>query len=171
MIPFTDHILKELDAQFSGLQTTASKLLGLIPTLLDEKIDISEAVEMYEDDMPTPHLVNTELDRWRYKFKNVPDIPSSLAQALKACDETMFPNIFVLLKIACTLPVTSCECERSFSTIRRLHTYIRASMGQERLSSLALMTIHYDDEIDVDEVVRLFAQHHPRKMQLDSVFI
>ena len=53
---------------------------------------------MYEDDLPTPHLVSTELDRWKHKFTNVivTDKPNSLAQALKICDETMFPNIFVL---------------------------------------------------------------------------
>ena len=101
LIPFTDHIVMELEAQFSGLQRTASKLLGLVPTLLGENIDISEVVDMYEDDLPTPHLVSTELDRWKHKFTNVivTDKPNSLAQALKICDETMFPNIFVLLKI------------------------------------------------------------------------
>ncbi|XP_014674057.1 PREDICTED: 52 kDa repressor of the inhibitor of the protein kinase-like [Priapulus caudatus] len=83
LIPFTDHIVTKLEAQFSGLQTTASKLLGLVPTLLVENIDISEVVDMYEDDLPTPHLVATELDRWKHKFTNVADKPISLAQALK----------------------------------------------------------------------------------------
>ena len=85
-------------------------MLDLIPTLLGKNTDISEVVDMYEDDFPTPHLVSTELDRWKHKFTNVADKPNFLTQALKICDET-FPNIFV----------TSCECERSFSTIRRLH--------------------------------------------------
>ena len=109
------------------------------------------------------NLVSTELDK--------EDKPNSLAQALKICDVTMFPNIFVFLKIGCTLPVTSCECERSFSTIRRLHTYLRASMGQERLSNLALMTVHYDDPIDLEEVVNIFAQKNTRRMKLDSVLL
>ena len=34
-------------------------------------------------------------------------------------------------------------------------------MGQERLSSLALMHIHYQVKIDLDEVVNLFATKHP----------
>ena len=34
------------------------------------------------------------------------------------------------------------ECERSFSTLRRLKTYLRATMGQERLVGLALLNIH-----------------------------
>ena len=56
--------------------------------------------------------------------------------ALKECDEDMYPNLYVLLKICCTIPATSCECERSASALRRLHTFNRASMTQERLSSL-----------------------------------
>ena len=33
--------------------------------------------------------------------------------ALKARDPDDFPNQYILLKIAATLPVKSCECERS----------------------------------------------------------
>ena len=39
-----------------------------------------------------------------------------------------------------TIPVTLCECERSASTLRRLNNYMRASMGKDRLSHLALFT-------------------------------
>ena len=55
------HVFTELESQFSAIQTTASKLFGLVPTLLGENIDISEVVDMY--DLPTPHLVSAELDR------------------------------------------------------------------------------------------------------------
>ena len=37
-----------------------------------------------------------------------------------------FPNIFTLLKILSSLLVTSCECERSFSAMRRLKSYSRS---------------------------------------------
>ena len=40
------------------------------------------------------------------------------------------------------LPVTSCEAEHSFSTLRRVKTYLRSTMAQERLSGLALLNIH-----------------------------
>ena len=49
------------------------------------------------------------------------------AASLKACDPDDFPNLYILLKIAATLPVASCECERSIS-----------KMGESRLSSLAI---------------------------------
>ena len=79
-------------------------------------------------------------------------------RTLKECDDDLFPNIYALLKICATIPAMSCEiCERSVSSLRRLHTYNRACMGQERLSSFALMHIHYQAKIVLDEVVNLFA--------------
>ena len=58
-----------------------------------------------------PELLNVEAERWGRKYKSMlPDErPSSYAAALKACDAHSFPNIHVLLRIACTLSVTSCE--------------------------------------------------------------
>ena len=65
--------------------------------------------------------------------------PSSPAQAIEKYDENIFPSINVHLKIAYTLPVTSCECERSASALRRLNNYMRATMGKDCLSYLALL--------------------------------
>ena len=42
-------------------------------------------------------------------------------------------------------------------------------MGQERLSSLVLMHIHYQVKIDLDEVVNLFATKHPRRLELGTI--
>ncbi|CAH1242510.1 Hypp6785 [Branchiostoma lanceolatum] len=75
-----------------------------------------------------------ELNRWKNHFMSDP--PESPAEAIKRCDATMFPNNSVLLEIACTLPVTSCECESSFRAFRRLNNYTRASMGRSQLSNL-----------------------------------
>ena len=53
---------------------------------------------------------------WLRMWREIPaeKRPTTLASAIKQCDKERFPNFFTLLKIACTLPVTSCECERSF---------------------------------------------------------
>ena len=171
-IPFIDHIIMELEARFTPLSTTSSTLLGLVPSVLvDEELDMSEAIEMYKDDLPTPELFQQELRRWKLKWegKSVQAQPSSCAQAIKECDSQLFPNIFQLLKLACTLPVTSCECERSASTLRRLNTFMRASMGEERLSSLAMIHTHYDMEIDLEKVVDIFANLHPRRLELKTL--
>ena len=96
-VPFMDHILQELDSQFSALAQTASKLLGLVPTVLCKKeIDMTEVVELYSNDIPSPELFVQELTRWKLKYlaKAESDQPSSCASALIECDKDLFPNIY-----------------------------------------------------------------------------
>ena len=59
----------------------------------------------------------------------------------------------------------------SYSTIRRLNTFLRTSMNEERLSAIALIHTHYDDVVDMDEAVNLFARLYARRLELDSVLL
>ena len=171
-IPFVDHIITELGSQFTQLSKTASQLLCLVPSVMYKvNVSFSELVELYKDDLPFPELFDQEFTRWKHKFKDVEDKPSSCANTIKECDKIFFPNIFTLLKIACTIPVTSCECERNASSLRRLHTFIHTSMTEERLTDLALMHIHYEHKIDLDRVVDMFAEIHPRRLQFSSLLL
>ena len=61
-----------------------------------------------------------------------------------------------LLKILWTIPVNSYQCERSFSCLKRLKTYLRNSMGEERLSGIALLNIERNFEINLDQIVTDF---------------
>ena len=99
------------------------------------------------------------------------DRPDTLASALISCDEQRFPNIFRLMKIGCTLPITSCTCERSFSTLRRLRNWLRSSMTCRRLSSLALMNIHYSLPVNYDTAVEIFLEMHPRRIELSNLLM
>ena len=115
------------------------------------EVDLDEALQKYGQDLPSPELFAAEFSRWKRRFRDQPvDKLPSPAEAIKVCDPDMFPNVSVLLQLACTIPVTSRECERSASALRRLHNYMRAKMGKERLSSLALLHIHYDRKINLD---------------------
>jgi len=77
--------------------------------------------------------------------------------------------VIFLVKICCTIPVTSCECARSTSALRLLHMHNRASMAQGRLSSLALMHIHYETDINLGEMVDFFAEKHLRRLELGTL--
>ena len=46
---------------------------------------------------------------------------------------------------------------------------MRVSMGEERLSALAIIHTHYDMVIDLEEGVDLFAQLHTRKLELKTL--
>ena len=41
-----------------------------------------------------------------------------------------------------TLPASTCTAERSFSGLRRLKSYFRSGMKQQRPNSVAIMNVH-----------------------------
>ena len=111
-----------------------------------------------------PSLVEQEFRSWQNHWMELDeDRPDTLARTIRMCNPDNYPNIFVLLQIACTLGVTSCECERSISALRRLRTYLRASMGESRLSALAHLHIHYNSDINPDEIVDKFCRNNVRQ--------
>ncbi len=74
-----------------------------------------------EPDLHSPHTLDTELNCWEAKWPAYEgDRPATIARTLQMCPQQMFPNVHHLLTIAATLPVTSCECERSFSRLRTI---------------------------------------------------
>ena len=88
-------------------------------------------------------------------------MPDKLTKAIKKCDKERFPKLFVLLKIACSFPITSAECERCFFAIRRLRTWLSANMKLQRLGSVAITNIHRQEEVDYyKHASRLFFQLH-----------
>ena len=171
--PFLDHIILQLGERFDAVTVQASRLLALGPSVMNENQmksqELQGVVDMYRDDLSSPQLFPAEFRRWIIKYAEEEELPGSCVTALKQCYEDEFPNIFPLLKILSTLPVTSCECERSFIAMRRLNTYMRCTMSENRLTSLAPMHIHYKMQIDLEEVVELFATMHPRMVELSNL--
>ena len=53
---------------------------------------------------------------------------------------------------------TMCTAERSFSALRRLKTYTRATMNQDRLNHVALLNIHSDlaRELNLEPLINEF---------------
>ena len=102
------------------------------------------------------------------KVKELRDLadkhPVNLLECFQQADPDQFPNVEQLLRIGCTLPVGSAEAERTFSAFRRLKTYLRSKMSEERLSGLVLMHIHIGIHIDVKEICHKYIQAHERRM-------
>ena len=150
-----------------------SSLLNLFPELVavgDRNPNIEPALEFYDNDLPSPHVVDVELLRWKRKWCSTEDavLPTSAVQSRAACDREFLPNIHTLIRISCTLPITltSAECERSFRTLRRLKTYLRSTMSSERESGLALMNINYHRQRHKywGSDQNTFAQRQPRHL-------
>ena len=127
-VSLIDRFISEMTFRFNSFNKTASKLLLLVLSIICHPdynhLEITDLTNQYSDDLPNPDIIDQELRRWKRKWMDVKpdDRPDSLAKSIKVCDKLRFPNIFILIRIGCTLPVTSAECERSFSAMRRLRT-------------------------------------------------
>ena len=80
----------------------------------------------------------------------------NISSTLKSIDFRSFSNIKVCLRILGTSPVTTCTSEQSFSSMKRLKTYIRSTMISERLNGIALMCVHQEIVPDIEKVIDLF---------------
>ena len=171
-IPFLEHLENELDNRFSHNAKIASSGLCLVPSVIMKSDNwtqkVSDLATLYEADLPAPLSLQVELDCWKHKFLHYTpdDLPTSPLVALNQCDCRLFPNLSTLLRLICTIPITSCEAERTFSALRRMKTFLRTTMKEDRLNGLALMHVHRQIPIDFDEAMEKFARKHPRKLQL-----
>ncbi len=108
--------------------------------------------------------------------------PSIMSQSSQTCNyksnvfdnefafkelKSLFPNIFTLLAIFLTMPVSSAEGERAFSCLKRIKSYLRSTMGQTRLSSLALINVHsrIAENLDINHLIDIFASRKDRKLK------
>lgn len=62
---------------------------------------------------------------WKIKLRRIEIKPKSGLDTIKECNNTMYPNIFYLLSILCTLPVSTATPGRMFSCLKRLKIYTR----------------------------------------------
>lgn len=51
-----------------------------------------------------------------------------------------YPNISIAIRIFLTLPMSTASCEKSFSKLKLIKNYLRSTLGQERLSNLAIIS-------------------------------
>ncbi|XP_004208014.1 zinc finger MYM-type protein 1-like [Hydra vulgaris] len=80
-----------------------------------------------------------------------------------------YPNTAIAIRIFLTLPVTVATCERSFSKLKIIKNNLRSTMGQERLSCLAVVSIEHEmaNALDFDDVISDFASKKARKVTLN----
>ena len=67
---------------------------------------------------------------------------SKYIQSLSDAERSLMSEVVTLLKLVLVLPSTNAVSERSFSAMRRLKSYLRTTMKQERLNHLLLIHVH-----------------------------
>lgn len=175
---FLNHALVQLDSRFEDDVFECYKGFSVIPSILLAtnpvwKDNVWEFCNHYRQDIPNYAGLPAELLLWERMWKGKKDrredIPDSIDATLEQIDKDAYVNIYTILQILITIPISSASCERSISTLRNLKTYLRNTMAQDRLNGLALMHAHRDMELDLEKVIDLFANLHPRRMRMENI--
>lgn len=97
-------------------------------------------------------------------------------KSLKIIDldfKDIFKEVHKLFSLILTIPATSVTAERNFSCLKRIKTYLRNSMNQERLSALATISIEKElltelskDPKFYDDIIDKFANLKERRIDL-----
>ena len=78
-----------------------------------------------------------------------------------------FSETVSLLKILITTPMSTAKSERCFSTLKRIKTFLRNAMAQDRLNALAMLSIEKKLTRDIPDfnkrVIEKFASQKDRR--------
>ena len=125
--------------------------------LINGKIDI-EFVERYPELEKDSLLTQLEMFKQIINASNLHEA-KVVSQNMHLEVRNLFSQVAILMKLLLVCPVSSCECERSLSALRRFKTWLRSTMTQRRLNCVCVCHVHRDtlDELDVDYLAREFA--------------
>lgn len=171
-IPFLDHFIIHLQDRFLNHKAILSKIQNVLPKKivnLNEN-SINETVDVIltqwskitdEND----NIVKKEALLWKLKWEKINEKPETFIDSLCECNISIFPNVYKILQVCATIPVTVATVERSFSTLKRIKTYLRNSTIETRLNGLATISIHREIKIDTERIIDKFCEKN-RKLVL-----
>ena len=117
---------------FSNLETLLMKAVKKE----DYSNELEVVLKVYKDDFNasnlTTHLniLGTTISRENYSISDI----LTYLQKLSSAQKELMKEVIILAKLILIMPATNSTSERSFSALRRLKTYLRSTMGQERLN-------------------------------------
>ena len=101
------------------------------------------------------------------KTANSDSIPVTKVTSIRTIAEAM--NTSDIYK---TFPVTTATAKRSFSSLRRIKTFLRGTMTECRLNNLFLLYVHKSmtDALDLSQIAKDFVSVNSRRMNYFGKF-
>ena len=143
---------------YDPLKSRLAQYLKLETMLTSGKVN-EDVVSMYPELDGLTLQIQLEMFKQTYKAESLQEAKVSY-RSMEHAVRSLFPQVLILLKLLLVCPVSSCECERSFSALRRLKTWLRTTMTQRRLNHISICHVHQEqlDNINVHELAKLFVQ-------------
>ena len=85
----------------------------------------------------------------------------------------IYSEVLTLIKLLLVMPASNATSERSFSALRRVKTYLRTTMTQERLNNLMLLHVHQEslDKLDLPVIAEEFVRGSKHRLSLFGHFV
>ena len=145
-IPYVESVIASLEARFienDDAQIALSRLHPMRIRELDREeyaLSMATVSQFYGiNNFVTSAL--TWYDHWRNR-EDALHVLSKLSFLQLLSDTKYYPGVQKAIRIFLTLPATTCTVERSFSTLRRVKTWLRSTMTTQRLSGLCMLSVH-----------------------------
>ena len=137
-LPLVDNLIQKLNDR---LLNHNDRFLGqyLIPTQLGSlnRETTNKIYNAYSNDLSHRVAFDNEIVRWKARWAlSEGEKPNNLEDTISCTSEDLYPNVATVVTILLTIPVSTATPERSFSTMRRVKTYVRSTMLTERLCRL-----------------------------------
>ena len=138
--------------------------------------ELKYVAEFYGDDVDKNNLA-IQLNILATDYPQVRTPPSIFAiidyfKSLSPAKKHLMDQVCTVLKLILIMPATNATSERSFSALRRLKTYLRSSMSQQRLNHLMLLHVHKErtDALDLEEAAREFIVNSEHRQRIFGAF-
>ena len=108
-----------------------------------------------------------EIESFRWCFGNQLKRMSSVSEVLallKDVDMSTYSKLLSAVVIFVTLPVTVASAERSFSKLKLIKNYLRSSISQDCMDSLAILSIENKEawSLNMEKLIDKFAEKKAR---------
>ena len=159
--PALDGLLGELKHHFSQKNIDTMKAIQAFcpqSANLLKHSDLKPLALAYDLDYKTRCMESTLAKRTLENSKaKMEDVSDAFLQLIPL--RAVFPTLLKAIQISLTMSVSTAECERSFSALKRIKTHLRSTMAEQRLTDLSVLDIEKElaNELSLDAVVTEFA--------------
>ena len=102
---------------------------------------------------------------------NFTDIRDQLLH-ISPAERNLMNEVMTIMKLIMVMPATNASSERSFSAMRRVKSYLRSMMKQERLNHLMLLHVHKEliDTLNLADVTNDFVSSSKNRLRIFGKF-
>lgn len=169
-----DHLVNAISDRYDSpdfnLYMQSEQLLLKCVKKLNYQSEFETVTEFYGDDFNKANL-RLQLESLAANFDfdgDVDDLALSDIitnfRSMSVRERKWLQDAQSLLKVLLVMPATNATTERSFSSLRRIKTYLRSTMKQKKLNGLMILHIHKEsvDKLKLVNIAREFVARSQR---------